>query len=205
MNFASVVQWQNTSFPSSIRGFDSPRSLQYCAAISIICVATALAGCSTVPSAAPVTLPAAQAPAPAPRLVASAYKAPMSVSVERFVWPVKGSVVSSFGSKAGQAKNKGIDICAARGMSVLASRSGKVVFCDNAFRGFGKTIIIDHGDAFQTVYAYNAAILVNLGDIVEQRTEIAKVGSTGRANGPTLHFEIRKNGEPQNPFSYLTR
>ena len=124
---------------------------------------------------------------------------------DSFVWPLKGAVVSCFGSKIDRTKNKGIDIRALEGSSVRAAKAGKVVFCDEWLKGFGKTVILDHGDNFQTVYAYNSAILVNCGDVVEQNRVIAKVGRGGRAKEPSLHFEIRRNGEPQNPFYYLSQ
>jgi septal ring factor EnvC (AmiA/AmiB activator) len=122
-----------------------------------------------------------------------------------FVWPLKGNVVSYYGSKMDMAKNKGIDIRANEGAGVKASRTGKVVFCDEWFKGLGKTVILDHGDNFQTVYAYNSVLLVKPGDVVDQNSLIAKAGRGGRAKEPSLHFEIRRNGEPQNPFYYLTR
>jgi murein DD-endopeptidase MepM/ murein hydrolase activator NlpD len=122
-----------------------------------------------------------------------------------FVWPVRGAVISPYGAKMDRTKNKGIDIKADEGGSVRASRAGKVVFCDESLKGFGKTVILDHGDSFQTVYAYNSGILVNVGDTVAQNTVIAKAGSTGRAKVSCLHFEIRKDGESQNPFHYLSR
>ncbi len=122
-----------------------------------------------------------------------------------FTWPLKGPVVSHYGSKLDRTKNKGIDIRALEGSSVKASRAGKVVFCDEWLKGFGKTVILDHGDSFQTVYAYNSFILVSVGDFVEQNAVIAKVGRGGRAKEPSLHFEIRHDGEPQNPFYYLSR
>ncbi len=128
---------------------------------------------------------------------------PSPVSNEDFVWPVRGKVVSCFGATNGSGAQKGITIAAASGSDVVASRSGKVVFCDDAFQGFGRTIIIDHGDAFSSVYAYNDVILVRVGDYVKQRAVIAKVGSTGRASQPSLHFEIRKHHKAQNPFFYL--
>lgn len=122
-----------------------------------------------------------------------------------FIWPVRGDIAASFGSRADRHINKGIDIRASEGMNVAASRGGKVVYCDSHLKGFGQTVIIDHMDGFQTVYSYNAGIAVRVGDMVEQRDVIAKVGSSGRAREPMLHFEIRKNGEPQNPEFYLSR
>ncbi|MDO8536170.1 MAG: peptidoglycan DD-metalloendopeptidase family protein [Candidatus Omnitrophota bacterium] len=128
-----------------------------------------------------------------------------SFSKEFFSWPLRGNVVSYYGAKMDRTRNKGIDIHADEGSNVKASRAGKVVFCDEWLKGFGKTIILDHGDNFQTVYAYNSILLVKPGDAVEQDGVIAKVGRGGRAKEPSLHFEIRRNGEPQNPFYYLSR
>jgi murein DD-endopeptidase MepM/ murein hydrolase activator NlpD len=122
---------------------------------------------------------------------------------DAFRWPVNGSLISSYGAKTGGVKNKGIDIRANAGASIRASRDGKVVFCDNQFKGFGKTLIIDHGDGYRTVYAYNSDILVRVGDVVKQDDIIAKAGRSGRATEPSLHFEIRRGGEPQNPLHYL--
>ena len=125
-------------------------------------------------------------------------------SKDSFSWPIKGNVVSYYGAKLDKTRNKGIDIHADEGAGVKASRAGKVVFCDEWLKGFGKTVILDHGDSFQTVYAYNSILLVKPGDLVEQNVVIAKAGRGGRAKEPSLHFEIRRNGEPQNPFYYLS-
>ena len=128
---------------------------------------------------------------------------PKLLEEKSFIWPVKGSVVSFYGSIEDNIKNKGIDIRAREGSRVVASRGGEVSFCDENMKGFGKTIIIDHGDSFSTVYAYNSRILVEVGQPVTKETVIAKVGNTGRAPSPRLHFEIRKNKVPKNPFYYL--
>ena len=124
---------------------------------------------------------------------------------DSFIWPLRGTIVSYFGAKMDRTRNKGIDIKAYEGSTVRAAKAGKVVFCDEWLKGFGKTVILDHGDDFQTVYAYNSIILVKPGDSVEQNSIIAKVGRSGRAKEPSLHFEIRRNGEPQNPFYYLSQ
>jgi murein DD-endopeptidase MepM/ murein hydrolase activator NlpD len=121
---------------------------------------------------------------------------------EPFSWPIKGYIVTPFGISGG-SRSKGIDIRSGEGASVRAAKSGRVVYCDPHLKGFGKTVIIDHGGGLQTVYAYNSEILVKVGDAVERGTVIAKAGSTGRAKEPSVHFEVRKNGEPQNPAYYL--
>jgi len=128
---------------------------------------------------------------------------PALLDKKGFAWPVKGKVIAFYGSMEDNVKNKGIDIKARHGSNVRAARGGTVSYVDENMKGFGKTIIVDHGDGFSTVYAYNAAILVDAGDVVSKSTVIAKVGSTGRAAGPRLHFEIRKNKKARNPFYYL--
>jgi len=157
-----------------------------------------LAGCATAPHGAFVEPMSARPVAPRPDSVDF-------VGRNMFIWPVTGEVIFPFSAKKGRVKNKGIDINADEGESVVASRSGKVVYLDEGFKGYGKTVILDHGNGYQTVYAYNSDILVDIGKTVNQKERIAKVGKTGRAKRASLHFEIRKNGEPQNPLSYLPR
>jgi len=123
--------------------------------------------------------------------------------LENFIWPVKGDVISYFGSVSNMTKNKGIDIQTNMGTSILASRSGTVTFANDRLKGYGKTIIIDHMDGFETVYAHNSQNLVIADQYVKQGEVIGKAGKTGRATRPTLHFEIRKKHDPQNPFYYL--
>jgi murein DD-endopeptidase MepM/ murein hydrolase activator NlpD len=125
-------------------------------------------------------------------------------SKEDFIWPVRGKVISSFGERQGTAPNKGIDIQARAGMPIVAARSGKVIFSEDKLRGYGKTVILDHGDGYNTVYAHNSEILVKIGESVTQAVTIAKMGSTGRSQTPYLHFEIRKGHKPRNPFFYLS-
>ncbi|MGB2705672.1 MAG: peptidoglycan DD-metalloendopeptidase family protein [Candidatus Omnitrophota bacterium] len=123
--------------------------------------------------------------------------------IDVFIWPVKGTVVSYFGSMKDMVKNKGIDIQVREGSSVAASRGGKVTFASGHMEGYGKTVIIDHLDGFETVYAHNAENLVTVDQRVKKGEVIAKAGKTGRPDKPGLHFEIRKNHKPQNPFYYL--
>lgn len=120
-----------------------------------------------------------------------------------FVWPVNGYVANQYGAKVDRVINKGIDIKSASGTPVRAAKSGRVVYRDPYLKGYGKTVIIDHGNGYQTVYSYNSDILVKVGDVVDQNFVIARVGTTGRAGEPMLHFEIRRDGQPLDPESYL--
>lgn len=128
---------------------------------------------------------------------------PSHSSAEDFSWPLKGRVIASFGQTFNDMINKGINIQRARSQDVTASRSGKVIFYGGNFNNFGKTIIIDHGDGFSTVYARNSEVLVKIGDYVHRGAVIARVGSTGRDKDTYLHFQIRKGYIPQNPYFYL--
>ena len=122
---------------------------------------------------------------------------------EDFIWPLKGEVIGRFGEKTNNILNKGLNIRAPYGEEVVASRSGTVTYCDENLNSFGKTVIIDHGDGFLTVYARNAQLFVKTGDKVAQGVAIAKVGNAGKDKTNFLHFEIRKGHTPQNPYYYL--
>lgn len=119
---------------------------------------------------------------------------------EAFIWPVDGKVVSYFRESINSRINKGIDIRVMPGDPVVASRAGEVVFADD-LPGYGKTVIIDHGDGFYSVYSLNTKLLVDVGEHVRKRTMIAHVGTTG--DTAKLHFEIRKNNLEDNPLYYL--
>lgn len=99
--------------------------------------------------------------------------------------------------------HNGIDIGAPAGQTIKASEADTVI---NAgwITGYGKTVIIDHGNGYSTLYAHGSALLTGVGQEVQQGQPIAKVGSTGWATGPNLHFEVRKGGQPQEPLQYLS-
>ncbi len=160
----------------------------------VVCMTLFLSGCATAPHQ--------MAGEPGVRPVPASTYQVYAPKNELFSWPLKGYVITSFGVNSA-SRSKGIDIRAKEGAAVRAAKSGRVVYCDPYMKGLGNTVIIDHGNGIQTVYAYNSAILVSVGDTVERGSVIAKAGATGRAKEPSLHFEVRKNGEPQNPAYYL--
>jgi murein DD-endopeptidase MepM/ murein hydrolase activator NlpD len=100
----------------------------------------------------------------------------------------------------------GIDINAPLGAYIHAAADGKVIWSGWRSGGSGNTIIIDHGSGMSTLYLHimNGGLLVKEGQYVKAGDVIAKVGSTGLSTGPHLHFEVRKNGERQNPLNYVT-
>ncbi len=114
-------------------------------------------------------------------------------------WPVKGKVIQYYAPKNGK---KGIDISAAKGTLVKSSEAGKVVYSGQGLVGYGRLIIIKHNDTFLSAYAHNQNLLVNEGQLVKKGQSIAQLGRSG-TDRYKLHFEIRKNGKPVNPMSYL--
>lgn len=122
-----------------------------------------------------------------------------------FIWPLEGRAIAAFGQSYNNVINKGLNIQPYGSRDVFASRNGKVVFYNDNFSGYGKTIIIDHGDGFSTVYARNSEVFVKPGDEIQKGAVIAKAGSAGRDRNIYLHFEIRKGATPQNPYFYLSR
>ena len=120
-----------------------------------------------------------------------------------FIWPIRGRVIGSFGQNINYMLNKGVNIKPYGPLDVLASRSGRVVFTDEDFAGFGKTVIIEHSDGLFTVYGRNSEIFVKAGDSVLKGAIIAKAGASGRDRNTYLHFEVRKGAVPKNPLFYL--
>ena len=133
-------------------------------------------------------------------------------SSSTYMFPLKFSGVymtSGFGWRMlwGQPNNHGgVDLSAANiyGASIYASRSGTVIKAEKySNSGYGHHVIIDHGDGYATLYGHCSTVLVSEGQTVNQGDVIAKVGETGKASGPHLHFEVRKNGIRQNPLNYI--
>ncbi|MCW8929533.1 MAG: peptidoglycan DD-metalloendopeptidase family protein [Gammaproteobacteria bacterium] len=95
-----------------------------------------------------------------------------------------------------------MDISATKGTLIKSAEAGKVVYSGQGLVGYGRLIIIKHNDTFLSAYAHNQSLLVNEGQIVKKGQSIARLGRSG-TDRYKLHFEIRKNGKPVNPLSYL--
>jgi len=117
-------------------------------------------------------------------------------------WPISGEVVSGF-SLSGQV-NKGIDIRGKLGESVFSAAPGVVVYAGGGLRGYGKLVIVKHSDRYLSAYGNNGAIFVKEGDKVKGGEKIAVIGSSG-SKIEILHFEIRRNGKPEDPLKYLSK
>lgn len=118
-------------------------------------------------------------------------------------WPVPGrEILSPFGAPRRGHRHTGLDIRGRQGEPVTAAAAGKVVY-SGKMQGYGKTVILDHGGGIETLYAHNDRLLVTVGDVVSPRQRIATVGRTGNATTEHCHFEVRRNGVPSDPLSYL--
>lgn len=119
-------------------------------------------------------------------------------------WPVTSNVriTSGFG-KRGNSTHKGVDLVASN-KNIIAADSGTVVFAGTK-SGYGKCVIIDHGNGLRTLYGHLSSISVKQGDKVEKGEKIGVMGSTGNSTGVHLHFEVLKNGVAQNPMNYLSK
>lgn len=96
----------------------------------------------------------------------------------------------------------GMDFTAPTGTEVYATGDGVVIDVDHSKRGYGNTVIIDHGFGYKTLYAHLSEILVRSGKTVKRGEVIGLVGNTGMSLAPHLHYEVRKNDEPINPINF---
>jgi murein DD-endopeptidase MepM/ murein hydrolase activator NlpD len=124
-------------------------------------------------------------------------------SSDDFIWPLRGKVIATFGQTYNNMLNKGLNIQPYANLDIVAARSGRVIFYSDNFGSFGKTLIIDHGDGFSTVYARNEEVFIRIGDSVQKGNVISRAGQAGRDKSRYLHFEIRKGSIPQNPYYFL--
>ena len=122
-----------------------------------------------------------------------------------FRWPTSGTISSKYGYRSifgGSSFHGGIDIANSYGTDIVAADGGEVVYA-GWMSGYGYLVQIDHGNGYVTYYGHNSSLEVGVGDKVYKGQHIAEMGSTGRSTGNHCHFEVRLNGERQNPMNYL--
>lgn len=147
------------------------------------------------PAPAPETKPAETKVAAKP-----ATNSPLPDGPVKWSWPTLGKIVKS----NSPTSQKGIDISGKSGQTIKAAATGDVVYSGSGLFGYGKLIIIKHNETYLSAYAYNSKLLVKEGDRVRAGQPISYMGQdhSGRT---VLHFEIRKNGKPINPITYLPK
>ncbi|GHA68961.1 peptidoglycan DD-metalloendopeptidase family protein [Cognatilysobacter bugurensis] len=136
--------------------------------------------------------------APAPKPAAPA--APPIQSGIAWRWPADGGLLNRF--VTGDPTRQGIDIAGAGGAPVRAAADGTVVYSGSGLVGYGELVIIKHTDAWLSAYGHNRKRLVNEGQLVKAGEQIAEMGRSG-ASRDMLHFEVRYNGKPVDPLTYL--
>jgi lipoprotein NlpD len=154
-----------------------------------VAVATPVPVPATAPGASNV--PTVPVPTPAPPASTAAGDMP------DWAWPVKGNIIAKF-----TESNKGIDIAGTKGTPVLAAATGKVIYNESGFRGYGRLIIVKHNENWLSAYAHNDKVLVKKDEDIKKGQKIAEMGSSD-TDRVKLHFEIRKQGKPVDPLKYL--
>ncbi|MBT8072878.1 MAG: M23 family metallopeptidase [Xanthomonadales bacterium] len=123
-------------------------------------------------------------------------------------WPVSSGWISSgFGERndpftGKRARHNGLDFAGIKGSEVLGVASGVVIW-SGPRQGYGKLLEIDHGNGYITRYAHNDELLVKAGDGITAGQQIAKMGATGRASSPHVHFEVLYKGQHVNPYKFV--
>ncbi|MBI4649715.1 peptidoglycan DD-metalloendopeptidase family protein [Candidatus Desantisbacteria bacterium] len=131
------------------------------------------------------------------------------IEYSNLTWPVSGRIISSFGQKKITQYNaivfeNGIKIKSDFGENISAVEKGVVEYADWLY-GFGKILIIEHGNDFYSIYGYLSEILTERGAVVSRNQVIGKVGDSGTIAGTCLYFGIIKSGKPVNPEEWLSK
>jgi septal ring factor EnvC (AmiA/AmiB activator) len=138
-----------------------------------------------------------------PRPVAPVIANAAPIQVGGLGWPLSGTLLAGYGGTLPDGgSSSGLLIGANAGATVKAVANGKVVFAD-WMNGYGLILIIDHGNGYMSLYAHNEALLRDAGDDVKRGDPIASVGNSGNQSRPGLYFELRRNGQPVNPGTWL--
>ena len=141
-------------------------------------------------------------PTKVPPRVASTAPAPR---VGGLGWPASGELLARFGGRLPDGRtSNGVLIGAAEGSQVSAVADGTVVFSE-WMTGYGLILIVDHGNGYMSLYAHNESLLRDAGVRVTRGEAVARVGSSGGHGRPALYFELRRNGQPVDPASWLQR
>jgi murein DD-endopeptidase MepM/ murein hydrolase activator NlpD len=122
----------------------------------------------------------------------------------QFRWPVRGRLISKYGTKPGGSRNEGINIAVPEGTSIKASEAGVVAYAGNELKGYGNLVLVRHEGGWVSAYAHNQSLLVKRGDTVRRGEIIAKSGQTGSVTSPQLHFELRKGASAVDPLKHMS-
>jgi lipoprotein NlpD len=200
LDYREVARWNNVNerfqiYPGQVLSLSSGGAAATTApATTTTAQSTPAASTRQPPSNQPAAQPR-QTPAP------SASPAPVD-GQPAWRWPAEGQIIRRFSAIEGGSK--GIDIAGKAGDPVLAAADGRVVYAGSGLLGYGNLVIINHNRQFLSAYAHNSRILVSENDMVKSGTKIAEMGQTG-TDRVQLHFEIRRDGKPVDPLTYLPK
>jgi murein DD-endopeptidase MepM/ murein hydrolase activator NlpD len=179
-------------------------------------VAGTLQPVAAAPAPAPATkMAAVAAPAQSARLAqattnidekpaeAPAKAAEATGALPTFRWPVRGKVITGYGSKTNGKSNDGINVAVPEGTPVKAADDGIVAYSGNELKNYGNLVLVRHSNGYVTAYAHASELLVKRGDTIKRGQVIAKSGQSGEVASPQLHFEIRKGSSPVDPLQFL--
>ncbi|WP_082733972.1 M23 family metallopeptidase [Polycladidibacter hongkongensis] len=142
-------------------------------------------------------------PAAQQQVAAKAPPAVKGAGMPAFRWPVRGRIISDFGTKASGARNDGINLAVPEGTEVRSVLDGTVVYAGNELKGFGNLVLIRHADGWVSAYAHNKKLQVQRGDVVRRGQVLSLAGASGSVSQPQLHFELRRDNAPVDPLVYL--
>lgn len=137
------------------------------------------------------------------------YPKQYQLNVRPSLWPVEGRLMSAFGTRtdpfSGEgARHTGVDLSAPMGTPVRAAADGIIVHAEWV-GGYGRLVVIDHGNGVQTYYGHLSRFDVVVGQEIRCGDVIARSGSSGRVTSPHLHYEVRVGGTPMNPYPFLAK
>ena len=142
--------------------------------------------------------PAADNPAPEAKVVTN-------TATPSFRWPVRGRVITGFGTKSTGQQNDGINVAVPEGTPIKAAEDGVVAYAGNELKSYGNLVLIRHSNGYVTAYAHASEILVKRDEPVKRGQVIGKAGQTGSVSAPQLHFEVRRGSSPVDPMPYLEK
>ncbi len=157
------------------------------------------------PALASDQVPALPAPTPARVLPATAAVLAPARLRSGFAWPVDGRVVTRFGRGRSGERNDGVEIAVPTDTPIRAAADGVVAYVGDGVASLGGLVIVKHGEGWTSVYGHASKLLVRRGQSVRRGATLALSGDSGRADRPTLHFELRRGRTPVDPLGQLPR
>src|SRR5690606_18691471 len=128
-----------------------------------------------------------------------------AVQVGGLSWPLSGSLLAGYGARMPDGRRSdGVLVAAAAGTPVTAVAEGTVVFAE-WMTGYGLILIVDHGNGYMSLYAHNDSLLKNPGDRVRRGDAVSTVGTSGGQGRAALYFELRREGKPVDPGTWLQK